>query len=81
MSNRFDGYQAVTQATKIVYVTQAKLDEFKTMKLLGMKEITLISDPTVEATTFINLKGAGVYSVDVQHNWGKRTQTLRFKLK
>ena len=81
MSNRFDGYQAVTQATKIVYVTQAKLDEFKTMKLLGMKEITLISDPTVEATTFINLKEEGVISVDAQHNWGKRTQTLRFKLK
>ena len=81
MSNRFDGYQTVTQATKIVYVTQAKLDEFKTMKLLGMKEITLVSDPTVEATTFINLREEEVFSVGVQHNWGKRTQTLRFKLK
>lgn len=77
----FAGYQHITQNTQIVYLTQAKLDEFKTKKLLGLKVIELEGDFTNVATHVLSLKYEDVLEVESRFDHLGGTQTLRFKLK
>lgn len=78
---QFLGYQHVTQNTQIIYLTQAKLDEFKTKKLLGLKIIELAGDFTNIADAVLVLKDHGIAEIQSVLNHQDNTQTLRFKLK
>lgn len=81
MVNPFRGYQHITQQTRVIYTTEAKLNEFKTKKLLGLKVIEIEGEFTNVADKILDLKYEGVLEVQSIFDELGGTQKLRFKLK
>lgn len=81
MVNPFRGYQHITQQTRVIYTTEAKLNEFKTKKLLGLKVIEIEGEFTNVADKILDLKYKGVLEVQSIFDELGGTQKLRFKLK
>lgn len=78
---KFMGYQHITQNTQVIYITEDKLDEFKTKKLLGLKVIEIEGDFTRVTDKMLVLRNEDVEEVEFLFDELGRTQTLRFKLK
>lgn len=76
----FSRYQQITQKTRLVYIGQSELDEFKTKKLLGLKIIEVEAHPTNEVANILELAAEGVTEVEMIQNCNG-SNTLRFKLK
>ena len=78
--NRF---QVFTQNTRLVYLSQEALDEFRTKKLLGMKIISVEANPTHLVDHILDLKAEGVTYVEMIQNMQNPypNQCFRFKLK
>lgn len=77
----FSRYQEITQKTRLIYIGQAELDEFKTKKLLGLKVIEVEAHPTNEVTNILDLAAEGVHTAELLIDQMNQTQKLRFKLK
>lgn len=79
-SNR---YQHITQNTRLIYISREGLDQFKTMKPLGMKVFTIEAKPTKEVDCILDLKAEGVTYVEMIQNMQNPypNQCFRFKLK
>lgn len=78
---KFLGYQHITQNTQVIYITEDKLNEFKTKKLLGLKVIEIEGDFTHVTDKILVLRNEGVEEVESRFDELGGTQTLRFKLK
>lgn len=78
---KFLGYQHITQNTQVIYITEDKLDEFKTKKLLGLKVIEIEGDFTRVTDKMLVLRNEDVEEVEFRFNELDGTQKLRFKLK